>query len=194
MGDAHGLYPAPMTQKPFDSAPITIRATRQPGDFGLVIWLHGVGYAKGVGGHDASGFEGYVAQTVADFAMNPDAQGTLFFAEKRGAGGAVETVGCAAIIQRHGGSKPRGQIRWVITLEDVRGQGVGGRLIDACMEEARRARYHDVFLETTSGLDASMAIYRKLGFEVLSEERRQLWNGQYQDLIEMLVVLNSDDA
>ncbi|MEL6791733.1 MAG: GNAT family N-acetyltransferase [Pseudomonadota bacterium] len=186
------IYLKMMSETPADPAPITIRSTRQPGDLGLIVWLHGVGYADGVGAHDAPGFEAYVAQTVADFGKQPDARGTLFFAERQGPGGSVETVGCAAMIERHGGPQPRGQIRWVITLDTARGQGVGGRLIDACMDEAQQLGFHDVYLQTTSGLDASMAIYQQLGFQVIHHEQQELWNGQYQDLIEMLLVLDSN--
>ena len=58
-----------------------------------------------------------------------------------------------------------------------RGLGLGGKLLDAAMKHAEAQDWSSVYLETTDGLEASMALYRKLGFEMEIAEDRPLWHG-----------------
>lgn len=153
------------------TAAVTIRHDLRPGDLGRLIALHGTAYEDG-DAHFGLVFEAFVAQTVAEFILGNRGAGRIWFAE---AGDRL--LATAAMVERREGQMVRGQLRWIVADPAARGRGIGKALIDRAMRYARDQGYAEVFLETTDGLDASMAIYRKLGFEVVSRERQALWQG-----------------
>ncbi len=144
---------------------IHIRTTLKPGDLGRLIAFHGEIYADDPV-HFGPGFEAHVARTVADFVLNNDSDGRVWLAEQEG-----RLVGCAAMVARG----DRGQLRWVLLTPEMRGQGLGKKLVLMALDYAAQRGWQEVFLETTPGLDASMGIYRKLGFEVDKEQVEKLW-------------------
>ncbi len=144
---------------------ITIRTDLRPGDLGRIITLHGEGYEQEAGAFGLT-FEAHVARTAAEYILDNGGRGRVWLAERGG-----ELVGCAAIVDR--GEK--GQLRWIIVSPDARGLRLGDKLISAAMAHAENQNWEEVFLETTPGLDASMRIYQKLGFEVINEEHLPLW-------------------
>ncbi|MEE2691620.1 MAG: GNAT family N-acetyltransferase [Pseudomonadota bacterium] len=148
------------------SSDIVIRTDLRSGDLGRLIALHGTAY-EGEGGHFGLVFEAFVARTVAEFVIDNKAKGRIFLAERGDA-----LVACAAMVAREGG---RGQLRWVLASPAARGLGLGKKLVGAAIDYARNEGWREVFLETTDGLDASMDIYRKLGFEVTGREVHALW-------------------
>ncbi len=158
---------------------IIIRTGLRPGDIGRIMTLHGEGYAAELGAFGLS-FEAFVGRTLAEFVLDNGARGRVFLAEKNGA-----LVGCAAMVDRGGHLGKRGQLRWVIVAPKARGTGLGKKLIRAAMDYAQERGWNEVFLETTHGLDASMDIYRKLGFEIVSEESHHLWGDEAQTVLLM---------
>lgn len=56
-------------------------------------------------------------------------------------------------------------LRMLAVAPEVRSQGVGGRLVAACIAEARAAGKHVVTLHTTEEMAAAMRLYRSFGFE-----------------------------
>jgi N-acetylglutamate synthase-like GNAT family acetyltransferase len=154
---------------------VTIRSELRPGDLGRIVTLHGEGYASEEG-HFGLTFEAYVARTLADFVIDNEAQGRVWLAER-----GTALVGCAAMVARD----DRGQLRWVIVSPSARSEGLGKRLVDEAMAYAAAQGWREVFLETTSGLPASMNIYVRLGFEIVGEEHLELWNPHVQKLIRM---------
>ena len=52
------------------------------------------------------------------------------------------------------------------TLE-VRGRGQGRRMLNHCLELARRLGYRRCYLETLTGMDAAMHLYEQAGFKPL---------------------------
>jgi N-acetylglutamate synthase-like GNAT family acetyltransferase len=161
---------------------ITIRSDLRPGDLGRLIALHGTAYID-ERGHFGIPFEAHVARTVAEFVLDNEAQGKIFFAE-RGA----TLVGCAAMVERRSDTETRGQLRWVLLDAAARGAGVGKRLVDLAIAHARDQGWSTVFLETTDGLAASMAIYEKLGFKIVDRKLQKLWTGD-DDVIVMELAL-----
>lgn len=151
---------------------ITIRSELRPGDLGRVIALHGTAYI-GEQAHFGPRFEAYVARTVAEFVLDLGGRGRIFLAERGDA-----LVACAAMIERAGPEGVRGQLRWVLADPSVRGLGVGRKLVEMAVDYARAEGWPEAFLETTSGLDASMGIYRKLGFAVAERKKDALWTGE----------------
>jgi putative acetyltransferase len=49
-------------------------------------------------------------------------------------------------------------------LPGARGRGLGERMIQACLAEARRLGYRTCYLETLSGMDAAQKLYARMGF------------------------------
>lgn len=147
---------------------ITIRIGRWPEDEALIVDLHMRGYAE-EDDRFSRDFGRHVAETVEDARKNAGARSRVWFAEKDG-----ETVGCTAMVDRG----DRGQLRWVVLMPAARGCGVGGRLFSEAMDYAAAQDWREVFLETVDGLPASMAMYRKAGFEEVSNKEVELWHGK----------------
>ncbi|WP_428408935.1 GNAT family N-acetyltransferase [Hyphococcus sp.] len=160
---------------------ITIRWDLRPGDLGRIAALHGEVYAAEPGFPGDLTFEAYECRTLADFILDDAAAGRIWLAEKGG-----ELVGCAAMIDRGG----RGQLRWVLVSPAARGTGLGGELVNRAMDYARNEGLAEVYLETTTGLAASMAIYEKLGFRIVSEEPLDHWNAAGHKKITMTMAFS----
>lgn len=158
---------------------ITIRWELRPGDLGRIAALHGEVYAAEPGFPGDMSFEAFVCRTLADFVLEDGADGRIWLAER-----GDKLLGCAAMINRDG----RGQLRWVLAAREARGLGLGRDLVGRAMEYARDRGCSEVYLETTTGLDASMAIYEKLGFEIVSEEHLDHWNADGHKKLTMVKV------
>lgn len=162
------------------SGGVTIRTELRPGDLGRIVTLHGEGYA-GEQGRFGLAFEAYVARTIAEYVIDNGARGRIWLAERNGA-----LAGCTAMADRGG----KGQLRWVIVSPDARGLGIGKTLVANAMDYAAQQGWSEVYLETTSGLPASMDIYLRLGFEIAGEERLELWDPHVQHVIHMRKTLS----
>lgn len=160
---------------------ILIRSDLRPGDLGRIVTLHGTAYID-ERGHFGLPFEAHVARTIAEFILDNEGRGKIFLAERNG-----ELVGCAAMVERRRNGGCDGQLRWVLLDASARGTGLGKKLVALAIDHARENGWASVFLETTDGLDASMAIYEKLGFKIESRERQKLWTGE-DDVIVMRLV------
>jgi ribosomal protein S18 acetylase RimI-like enzyme len=150
------------------SKEVNIRSDWRDGDVERIVDLHRRGYEQEGGHHYGADFLDHVRHTVED-ADIPSRRGScVWFVEMYG-----ETVGCAAVVDRGN----EGQLRWVVLTPETRGLGLGGRLLDAAMKHAEAQDWASIYLETTDGLEASMALYRRLGFKVDIAEDRPLWHG-----------------
>ncbi|MEO0878145.1 MAG: GNAT family N-acetyltransferase [Pseudomonadota bacterium] len=151
---------------------ITIRNQLRPGDLGKMVALHGTAY-RDDDGHFGLVFEAFVARTIAEFILDNKGRGKVWLAELEG-----NLVALSAIVERKRGAETHGQLRWILADPIVRGLGLGKELVAAAIDHARAQGWQAVFLETTDGLDASMSIYEKLGFEVTHTEKQSLWLGE----------------
>lgn len=149
---------------------ITIRTEPRPGDLGRLIALHGEVYGDEEGGFGLA-FEAFVARTVADFVLREGGDGRFWFAEV----GDALVATAAMVIHDNSAGRPSGQLRWVVAAPVARGRGLGGRLIVSAIDYARARNCADVYLETTDGLDASMAIYKRLGFVERDRSIETMW-------------------
>ena len=68
-----------------------------------------------------------------------------------------------------------GKIRWVLLHPDLRGLGLGKRLIAEAVAEARRLGFRRLELHTFGALRGAAAIYKSQGFRVVSEEETEMW-------------------
>ena len=149
-------------------AGVSLRNTWRPGDADLIVDLRRRGYAS-EGDRFGPSFPAYVRKTVEEAGLDaPGHDSRVWFAERAG-----ETLGCAAMIDRHG----RGQLRWVVLLPAARGLGLGKAMLRSAMDHASAQGWPEVFLETTDGLHASMQLYLANGFSVTSNTEVELWDG-----------------
>ncbi|MGH3244789.1 MAG: GNAT family N-acetyltransferase [Trebonia sp.] len=143
------------------AAEVTIRRLSRPGDLGWVVMAHGEFYAREFG-WDIS-FEALVARIVADYAAgHDDTREAAWIAECGGR--RVGSVFCVAA------DGQTAQLRILLVDPDVRGRGLGGRLVDECLSFARGAGYQRMRLWTNHPLVAARQIYLARGFTFMEEE------------------------
>lgn len=146
---------------------ITIRWDRRPGDDALIVDLHRRGYAPH-GNRFGEQFYDFVAETVAEAALDDPARGCVWFAERDGT-----AIACAAFVDR--GAK--GQLRWVVADPEARGTGLGRTLVQMALDHAQALGKASIYLETTDDLAASKGLYDALGFVTISAAIEPLWHG-----------------
>jgi ribosomal-protein-alanine acetyltransferase len=79
-------------------------------------------------------------------------------------------VGYAGLLAAEGGGE--GDIQTIAVAPDARGRGVGRRLMLALLEEARRRRAREVFLDVRADNPTAQSLYLSLGFEEIGVRRR----------------------
>ncbi|BDM67121.1 GNAT family N-acetyltransferase [Streptomyces nigrescens] len=156
-----GDDPAATGEAPPASSPaVTLRTTR-PGDLGWMVERNAALYAAEYG-FDLS-YEALVARIVAEYAEGFDPRwDRTWTAELDGArAGAVMCV--------RDGRPGVARLRLLLVEPSARGHGIGGQLVDACVDFARDAGYEEMVLWTNSVLGAARRIYQRAGFELVSE-------------------------
>jgi len=78
-----------------------------------------------------------------------------------------QVVGGAGVAPLEGGEPGICELRKMYFLPAARGQGVGEALLRHCLTVARDRGHRTCYLETLSGMDQAIALYRKLGFQPL---------------------------
>lgn len=146
----------------------------RPGALGDVIALHGRYYAE-QWGLDA-GFEAEVAQELADFLGRLDPARDGFWVA-RSAGRTVGSISLDAsgADSSRGDAEAGARLRWFIVADGLAGKGVGGRLMQACMAQARASAVGRVYLWTFEGLDAARRLYDRFGFELTETHLDEDW-------------------
>jgi GNAT superfamily N-acetyltransferase len=132
----------------------TIR-THAIGDMGHIISRHGTLYAAEYG-WDIT-FEGAVAAIGAAFLTSHDPRRDCCFVAEIG----PEIAGSATVVQL---DEATAKLRLVYVENWARGQGLGERLVQACMEFARSAGYSHMKLWTNDVLLPARRLYERLGF------------------------------
>ena len=147
------------------------------GDMGWVVHRHGVLYNEEYGWGPR--FEGLVAAVVANFLKNFDARRErCWIAERDG-----EPVGSVFVVKA---AERTAQLRLLLIEPQVRGQGLGRRLVEECIAFSRKSGYRKLILWTHDNLTAARAIYAKLGFRLTKSERHTHFGvpviGEYWEL------------
>jgi DNA-binding MarR family transcriptional regulator/GNAT superfamily N-acetyltransferase len=144
-----------------DRAPYTLRSLR-PGDIGWVTHRQGIIYYEEYGWDER--FEALCGEILARFVQNFDAKHErAWIAERDG-----EIVGAIFCVRK---SATVAQLRLLYVEPTARGLGIGTRLVDECVEFARRNGYRKMMLWTNSVLDSARRIYERKGFCLVKEER-----------------------
>jgi GNAT superfamily N-acetyltransferase len=142
----------------------TIRPLGQPGDLGWVVQAHAEIYTAEFGWDET--FEGFVARIVADYAADHDPQReAAWIAELDG-----RRVGCVFCVRDAESGDDTARLRILLVEPTARGQQLGGRLVDTCVDFARRAGYRRMVLWTNHPLVAARRIYLDRGFTLVAEQ------------------------
>jgi GNAT superfamily N-acetyltransferase len=147
---------------------LEIRTSPRAGDVEAIIELHRALYRA----EDGFGplFVRYVAEGMTEFRRAYDGDtgaGRLWLVESGG-----DVRGSIAIVR---GSPAAAQLRWFLLAPELRGRGLGRRLVDEALSYARSEGYPSIFLWTVRGLDAAAKLYRAAGFELAEERAGTPW-------------------
>src|SRR5690606_15384205 len=63
----------------------------------------------------------------------------------------------------------RSQLRWMLVDAGCRGQGLGRRLLEDCINFAAATGYDSIYLWTVHTLEPAARLYRAAGFELTEE-------------------------
>ena len=81
-------------------------------------------------------------------------------------------MGCVAIVKF---SREEAQLRWLLLHPDLRGLGLGRRLMEEAASFCRDGGFSSLFLWTVSTLPAAARLYRSVGFRETEKLTHELW-------------------
>jgi ribosomal protein S18 acetylase RimI-like enzyme len=146
---------------------VTVRDELRPGDLEAIVAHHRRVYSEEYGVDTR--FGDFVAAAVAH-------------AEERGFPSEREAIRIVELDGQHVGSigltdegDDEAAIRWVVLSPEVRGQGLGRRLLGEMLAFAEDHGYRRVWLETFSELEAAAHLYLEAGFVVTSADTAPRW-------------------
>jgi len=161
---ALGSVETALNDKP-ETGKITLRSHRV-GDMGMIVHRQADLYARDYGWD--SRFEALLCEIAAHFLQNFDPERErCWVAERSG-----DMVGSVMLV-KHEPSVAK--LRLLYVEPSARGQGLGRRLVDACVGFAREKGYERIDLWTNSILTAARRIYEQTGFTLTAEEPHELF-------------------
>jgi DNA-binding MarR family transcriptional regulator/GNAT superfamily N-acetyltransferase len=139
------------------------------GDIGWVLERHGALYSAEH--HFDEEFEALVAQILAGYAMRRDQKTeSAWIAEVEG-----KRVGSIFCMRR---SAKVAQLRLLLVEPRARRMGIGTKLVEECIEFARRVGYQQMMLWTKDNLHDARRIYERHGFIFEAEDENPPRTGQ----------------
>ncbi len=149
----------------------------QPGDLAWVVHRQARLYAEEYGWN--AEFEAFAVEIAAGFAKNFDpARERCWIAERDGA-----PVGAIFLVKE---SDTVAKLRLLHVEAAARGLGLGRRLVEECIAQARAFGYEKLVLWTNDILHAARKIYVAQGFRLVKEEKHHSFGhdlvGQYWEL------------
>ena len=150
---------------------LQIRNNLQVGDIGSIIYLHGSLYAKEYD-YDYT-FEAYVAEPLGRFAKKNNSRERIWIVESN-----EKVLGSIALCEV---SKSEAQLRWFLISPELRGQGIGKRLIQSLLDFAKEQGYESISLWTVKELEAARNIYTSFDFKLTQEIEHSIWGGIHSE-------------
>ena len=152
--------------------PTTITEGYTPGCIGRIAQLHAQYYAQSNG--FGVEFEALVARELGAFCSDyVSGRDGLWLAH-----GAAGIEGSVVIDGTHAaelGEEAGAHLRWFITSDAVRGQGLGRQLLGRALAFADARGYQRTFLWTFNGLLAARHLYESHGFRLVHEHAGDRW-------------------
>ena len=149
----------------------------QAGDLGWIIHRQGRLYVEEFGWN--AELEAFIAEILAQFAKNFDpARERCWVAERDGT-----VIGSVFLVKE---SDSVAKLRMLYVDPAARGLGLGRRLVEECVAQAKTFGYKKMILWTNDILHAARHIYLEQGFKLVKEERHNSFGkdlvGQYWEL------------
>ena len=145
----------------FKEDPAVLIRSHRNGDASWIVHRQALLYAAEYGWNGE--YEALVTGIVAEFLGRHDPKREHFWVAERG--GVV--AGSVFLVDAGEGV---GKLRLLYVEPSARGLGIGGRLVETCMDFAREAGYRRMTLWTNDVLAAARHIYRRAGFELQRSE------------------------
>jgi GNAT superfamily N-acetyltransferase len=163
---------------------MTITEAYTPGCIGRIAQLHAQYYAASNGFGVA--FEAMVARELGEFcaAYTPGRDGLWLAQDSAGIQGSVAIDGSHAggagvaaggVDSVEGLENAGAHLRWFITSDALRGQGVGRQLLSRALAFADACGYRRTYLWTFNGLLAARHLYESHGFALVHESAGDRW-------------------
>ena len=107
---------------------------------------------------------------LADLMRVYNSEGSNYFVLKETSSSGT-CLGGAGIGSLHGlpPSEGLGEVRDLVLDEPFRGQGLGGRLLKRCVEEAKALGYKRLYLETTTQMEKAQKLFIRFGFRPITQ-------------------------
>ncbi len=156
----------------FDVPGLTLRHELKAGDLGRLIE-----FSRIYGHSDFDypiAFEGYVAETFAEFVINPKPLNRLWMVEDEQ--GLVGTIG---VVDRG----DTAQLRWFSVRPDWRENNLGKFLFGAAMEYIQENDFQTASLPTFYESETAIAFYKRRGFRIMVETDVEIGGKNYHEIV-----------
>jgi N-acetylglutamate synthase-like GNAT family acetyltransferase len=144
---------------------IHIRNNIEPCDIDEIIFLHGSIYAQEYN-FDKT-FEQYVKEPLDKFARTKTRRERMWIVEQT-----KKIQGCLAVVHY---DEITAQLRWFLIHPDLRGKGIGTKLLQEAVLFTKEQGYHSLFLWTVSILEVANKLYLRMGFHLTEEKVHTVW-------------------
>jgi len=139
-----------------------------PGALGRLVELHAEYYHPNWG--FGLFFEAKVAAEMSEFLIRFDGTRdgfwTVYLNHRVEGGLAIDGIK---------GETEGAHLRWFILSPEVRGQGLGHRLMEEAVSFCMRREYWKIFLWTFEGLHPARHLYEKFGFKLIDQAEGTQW-------------------
>jgi GNAT superfamily N-acetyltransferase len=154
---------------------LTISHGYVPGLIGRVVELHASYYANawGFGAY----FEARVARDLSAFMMRYNAHcDRIWWVELDGV-----IHGSLTVDGYDDGKGDGAHFRWFVLSDELRGKGLGNRLMDNALAFCGECGFPSAYLWTFAGLDTARQLYEKAGFECRETHTGDQWGISVQE-------------